>query len=71
MKKKEFEELKNMTLEELEGKVLDLREKLFNLRIEKERGQLKDTSSIKNIRRDIARVLTILNEKRRPSGEKK
>jgi len=64
MKKKDFENLKNMTVEELESKVRDLREKLFNLKIERERGQLKDTSSIKHTRRDIARVLTLLKSKK-------
>ncbi len=62
------EELREMTLEELEQKEREFKRKLFNLRFQKATGELDNTAELKKTRRDIARVLTIVREKR---GEKR
>lgn len=58
------EELREMTLEELEQKEREFKRKLFNLRFQKATGELDNTAELKKTRRDIARVLTIAREKR-------
>lgn len=58
-------ELRDLTIEELEKQVLDLRERLFRLRMRNRLGQLESPAEIRKTRRDLARVLTVLNEKRR------
>ena len=60
MKAKELHEL---TIEELNAKVKELSEELFNLRFRHAIGQLENPSSLKNCRKDIARVKTVLREK--------
>ncbi len=59
------EELREMTLEELEQKEREFKRKLFNLRFQKATGELDNTAEMKKARQDIARVLTIAQEKRR------
>jgi large subunit ribosomal protein L29 len=55
-------EFRNMTDEELEYKGAQLREELFNLKVRKALGQLENPLKIPALRRDIARVETILRE---------
>jgi large subunit ribosomal protein L29 len=57
-------ELRNLTLEELAAKSLELRREFFNARVKKATGQLENTAKLKMFRRDIARVETVLREKR-------
>ena len=56
-------ELKALSLDELGGKLADLREELFNLRFQHATGQLDNPMRLGDIRKDIARALTILREK--------
>ena len=63
MKKKELEELKMKTIEELKRFVVDLRDEVGKLRIEKGLGKLTDTNAIKNKNKAIARALTFLSIK--------
>ncbi len=63
-------ELRELTDRELEMKEAELREELFHLKIKKKMGELEDVTKIRKIKRDIARILTILNERRR-KGEAK
>ncbi len=56
-------ELKSKTTDELQTELVDLLKEQFNLRMRKATGQLNQTHLLKNVRRDIARVKTILNEK--------
>jgi large subunit ribosomal protein L29 len=60
MKAREFKELTN---EELLKKKKDLKEEAFNLRFQHSTGRLENTARIKLIRRDIARIETILRER--------
>jgi large subunit ribosomal protein L29 len=59
------EELRVLSPEELEEKLKEFREELFNLRFQLATGQLKNVKRIKEVKKDIARVFTILNEKKR------
>ncbi len=56
-------EVRDMTNDELKDKLLQLRKEQFNLRFQKASGQLEKTTRIGEVRRDIARVKTILGEK--------
>lgn len=54
---------KEMTLEELVAEQSKLKQELFNLTFQNSVGQLKDTSSIRTVRKNIARVKTVIHEK--------
>jgi len=56
-------EMRELTDEELNEELNNLKEKLFQLRFQLELGQLKNTSSIKQVKKDIARIKTILKER--------
>jgi len=66
MKASEFREL---SAEELEVKVRELAEAFFNLKFQHATGQLDNTAQLKRTRRDIARVKTVLGEKRRTNED--
>ena len=57
--------LRELGLDELQEKHRQYKEELFNLRFQNVTGQLKNTSRIKDVRKIIARVLTIVSEKTR------
>ena len=56
--------------DELSTMLLDLRKEQFNLRFQRATGQLEALSRIKQVRRDIARVKTIIGERARASVNK-
>ena len=60
MKTKELHEL---TTDELNVKLKELKEELFNLRFRHAIGQLENPASLKNCRKDIAKVMTILRQR--------
>nr|MBO4518204.1 50S ribosomal protein L29 [Clostridia bacterium] len=60
MKTKEIREL---TVEELNTKLKDLKEELFNLRFRHAIGQLENPASLNSCKKDIAKVKTVLREK--------
>ena len=51
--------------DELKEQLLDLRKEAFNLRFQTASGQLENTARVRHVRRDIGRIKTILNERRR------
>ena len=57
------DELRGKTTEELEGELKTLKENLFNQRFRSILGQQEDTTRIGKIRKDIARVQTLLQER--------
>ena len=59
------EKLRQLTPEELEARVLDLRNQVFNLRIKHSTGQLENAASLRVTRRDLARALSVRNERSR------
>ncbi len=56
-------ELREMTAEELDHKELELREELFNLKVQNATGQLENSARIDHVRKDIARLKTILHDR--------
>jgi large subunit ribosomal protein L29 len=56
--------LKELSLDELRSKERELDDQLFRLRIQKSMGQLDVPLKVRAVRRDLARVKTLLNEKR-------
>jgi len=62
MKSKEIRDLAPV---ELEKKIRDTRDELLHLRLRKQTGQVEKTNELQFLRRDIARMETILSEKKR------
>lgn len=63
MKSKDYvQELNGLTTEKLLDREKELKEQLFNLRFQLATGQLENTASLKNVRKDIARVKTVLRQ---------
>ena len=56
-------ELRDMDADALEAKVRELDDQLFRMRIQKSMGQLEAPGKIRNVRRELARVKTVLKEK--------
>jgi large subunit ribosomal protein L29 len=56
--------LRDQTAEELRIREQELAEQLFALRLQKVTGQLEKPSRVREVRKDLARVLTVLREKR-------
>ncbi|MFZ2055222.1 MAG: 50S ribosomal protein L29 [Candidatus Aminicenantales bacterium] len=56
-------ELKELTEDELQQKEKELTDQLFKLRFQHTLGQVENAMKLRNIRRDLARIKTILNEK--------
>lgn len=59
------DEVRKMSMEDKLKKLEELRAELIKLRLQAKMGLLKDTARIRNIRRDIARILTVINEEKR------
>jgi len=64
---KKASEFRAQTLEELEANALQLRKQLFELKNKKGMGQLQRTHELKSTKREIAQILTVINEKKRAS----
>ncbi|HVT17847.1 MAG TPA: 50S ribosomal protein L29 [Thermoanaerobaculia bacterium] len=58
-------QLRDQSIEELQDRERELAEQLFALRLQKVTGQLEKPSRLRDVRREMARCLTILGEKRR------
>ena len=61
MKTKEFQKLRELSVEELQAKEKELKEELFNLRFQQAIGQLANPMRLGEVKRDIARVKTVIN----------
>lgn len=57
------QELTSKTPEQLREQLLALKKEAFNLRFQQATGQLESTARMRTVRRDTARVLTVLNQK--------
>lgn len=62
---KNLEELRKMNKIELQKKVNEYRKEAFNLRFQKSSGQLENVSRISKVKKEIARIKTIMNKKRK------
>jgi large subunit ribosomal protein L29 len=58
-------DIRAKTPDELQAMLLDLRKEQFNLRFQRATGQLEATGRIRTVRRDIARIKTVMAERRR------
>jgi large subunit ribosomal protein L29 len=56
-------EARDLTIDELQQRARDMDDQLFRLRIQKSMGQLEAAHKLKGVRRDLARVRTVLREK--------
>ncbi len=56
------EELKGKSVDELKKLILDKRKEQFNMRFQLSGGQLENTSQMRKLRRDIARIKTMMNQ---------
>jgi len=56
-------DIREQTAEELETRLNDIKKNLFNLKFQKAIGQLENTQALRNLRKDIALVETLLREK--------
>jgi large subunit ribosomal protein L29 len=59
------EDIRAKTTDELKEQLVGLRKESFNLRFRKASGQLENTTQVRRVRRDIARIKTILGERGR------
>jgi large subunit ribosomal protein L29 len=57
-------EIRDLSVEELENKTAELNQELFNLRFQLHTGHLENTVRVNQAKKDIARVKTVLREKR-------
>lgn len=62
-------DLKTKTDDELKGELGSLRKEALNLRFQKATGQLENTARVRQVRRDIARINTILGERTRATAQ--
>lgn len=56
-------EVRDLTNDELKDKLLQLKKEQFNLRFQRASGQLEKTARVREVRKDIARIKTILGER--------
>ena len=57
-------DLRSMSVDQLDDEFLKLKKERFNLRFQRATGQLENTSRVRAVRRDIARIKTIASQKR-------
>lgn len=60
-------DLRAMTIDELESKLLECKKEQANLRIQQSTGQLENVSNIRKVRRDVAKINTLLGERKKNS----
>jgi large subunit ribosomal protein L29 len=58
-------EIRELAVDDLQARAKDIDDQLFRLRIQKSMGQLEAPTKIRTLRRDLARVKTILRERRK------
>ena len=63
MKTNDIKELRKLSPEDLNKKEVELREELFNLQMQRGTSQLENPKRIHNVKKDVARIQTILREK--------
>ena len=63
-------DVRAMTLDQIDDEVLKLKKEHFNLRFQRASGQLENTSRVREVRRDIARLKTVAKNKRSGAPKK-
>ncbi len=62
-------DLRELSVDELATRRRELKEEMLNLRIQQESGQLENSARIRTARREIARIETVLTEKRKAATQ--
>ena len=62
-----IKDLRSMTVDELEAKLVEAKKEQFNLRIQQSTGQLQNTANVRKVRREIAKINTLLTERKNNS----
>ncbi len=60
-------DLRAMTIDELEAKLVENKKEQFNLRIQQSTGQLQKTSEMKRVRKEVAKINTLITERKKNS----
>jgi len=68
-KKKDAADLRHQTADELGDALAKLKKEQFNLRFQRANGQLENTSRVRVVRRDIARIQTVIGERGRKAAQ--
>ena len=63
-----IDDVRQMTVDQLNDELLKLKKERFNLRFQRATGQLENTSRVREVRRDIARLKTVARQKRTPKA---
>lgn len=66
-KTKQLQEIRNLSVEEINAKIIDLKEELFNLKFQAQLGNNEKPARMNEIKRTIARLKTVLTEKQNAS----
>ena len=64
------QEVRDLSDDELSGKLLELKREQFNLRFQRASGQLEKTARVREVRRDIARIKTIIGQRKAAAESK-
>ena len=59
-----IKEIRDLSLEELQTRRRDLKQESFHLRLQQQAGQLEKPSQLRALRREVARIETVLNQRR-------
>ena len=65
------EEARGLTPDQLDEQLVKLKKEQFNLRFQRASGQLENTSRVREVRRDIARIKTVQTQKKNGQGQDK
>lgn len=58
-----IKDIKELTVEQMEIKIVELKKELLTLRFQQATGDLENTAQINKVKKDIARIKTVINEK--------
>jgi large subunit ribosomal protein L29 len=61
-------EIRELSSEELQGRLRDLKQEGLNLRLQQATGQLENTARIRLVRREVAQVMTVLHDRKRQAA---
>ena len=67
-RKGDIDDFRSQSADELGAELAKLKKEQFNLRFQRANGQLEKTSRIRTVRKDVARIMTVLSEQRRKAG---
>ncbi len=60
-------DLRAMSIDELEAKLIECKKEQFNLRVQQSTGQLQNTAVLKNVRKEVAKINTLIAERKKNS----